>query len=181
MGTIKELEWRFPALEVCCKDYCKYFPLLYPKLLFETRDFLGLASPDTSFLILYNWTPGAVCCLLTYCELMPPIADFYDFELVGLAIPILFSLIGTSYSGALQTRLGLNCARVVWINGSFTFLSGSPAPEVVWFFWTPRIELEKEPLIFYWREGLLPIAKEPENLFWVDTGFLCDAVAPDEE
>jgi hypothetical protein len=80
---------------------------------------------------------------------MPPIADFDDFELVGLAIPILFSLIGTSYSGALQTRLGLNCARVVWINGSFTFLNGSPAPEMAWFFWTPRSELEKDPLMFY--------------------------------
>jgi hypothetical protein len=47
-----ELEWRFPALEVYYKDYCKYFPLLDPKLLFETSDFLGLPSPDTSFLIV---------------------------------------------------------------------------------------------------------------------------------
>jgi hypothetical protein len=62
---------------------------------------------------------------------MPPIADFDDFELVGLTPPILFSFIGTSYSGALQTRLGLNWVLVVWINGSFTFLSGSPAPEIV--------------------------------------------------
>jgi hypothetical protein len=130
-GTIIELEWRFAALEVCCSDCCKYFPLLDPKLLFDTRDFLGLASPDASFLTLWIGTPPAVCYLLTYCELMPPIADFDDFELVGLTPPILFSFIGTSYSGALQTRLGLNWARVVWINGSLTFLSGSPAPEIV--------------------------------------------------
>jgi hypothetical protein len=35
--------------------------------------------------------------------------------------------------------------------------------------------------MFYYKEGLLPIANDAENLFWVETGFLCDAVAPDEE
>jgi hypothetical protein len=35
--------------------------------------------------------------------------------------------------------------------------------------------------MFYCREGLVPMAKDPENLFWVETGFLWDAVAPDDE
>jgi len=119
---------------------------------------------------------------------MAPIEDFVDLELVGLAMPSRFSLIGTSWSGTFPIIFVLNWALVVWISGSVTFFCCSPAVEIVWFFsyafGTPRSELEKEPLpiaVLVGREGLLPIAKEPENLFWVEPGLRWEAFAPDEE